>query len=108
MPFEAEYLELMPSTVSISTRASHSNYGEPTYSTVSVKYRARVVAMPGFVRNAAQEVVEVRTQVWLASTKAFDTKARITLPDGTSPPIVKSEVYPDQFGNHHVKLFLGW
>lgn len=108
MPFDPEFLELMPSTVSISTRTAHNNYGEATYSTVVTKYRARVVAAPRFVRTASQEVVEIATEVWVASTKAIDTKAKITLPDGTTPPIVTADTYPDQFGNHHVKLGLGY
>src|SRR5438105_4147130 len=98
---------MMPSTVSISTRAAHNSYGEATFSTVVTKYRARISSKPGFVRTAQQEVVEIRTQVWVASTRAIDTKAKVTLPDGTTPPIVLAETVSDERGPYYVKLSLG-
>ena len=108
MAFErTEFLALMPSTISISTRTSHSNYGEATYGS-AVTYRARVVDKSGWVRNAAGENVEVRTICWVASTGSIDISDRITLPGGATPPIVMGERFPDDQGSHHHKLSLGW
>lgn len=114
MSFESAFLELMPSTVTISTRSSHNSYGEASYGS-GTSYRARVVAQTGFVRAAGGfglsghfETVEVRTVVWIASTGVITTDDRITLPDGTTPPIVAVERYPDEDGTHHHKLMLGW
>ena len=99
--------ELMPSTVSISTRTSHNNYGEATYGT-AVTYRARVVNRSGWARNMAGENVEVRTVCWVASTGTISISDRITLPGGATPPIVLVESFPDDDGTHHHKLSLGW
>ena len=108
MAFErTAFLALMPHTVTISTRSSHNNYGEASYGT-GVTYRARVVNRSGWVRNMAGEKVEVRTVVWMASTGTIDTSDRITLPDNTTPPIVKVARFPDGDGTHHHQLWLGW
>lgn len=96
----------MPSTVSISTRASHNSYGEPSFGSAT-NYRARVVNKSGFVRSPSGENVEVRTVCWVASTGTIDISDRITLPDGTTPQIVMVERFPDQDGTHHHKLSLG-
>lgn len=107
MSFErAEFLALMPSTVSISTRSGHSNYGEPSFGTAT-SYRARVVNKAGFVRTPSGESVEVTSVCWVASTGTIDISDRITLPDGTTPQIVMVERYPDGDGTHHHRLSLG-
>lgn len=107
MSFERnEFLALMPSTVTISTRSGHSNYGEPSFGS-GTSYRARVVNKSGFVRNAQGENVEVTSICWVASTGSIDISDRITLPDGTTPQIVMVERFPDGDGTHHHKLSLG-
>lgn len=110
MSFErSAFQSLMPSTVIRSTRTGHSNYGAPTFSTTTTKIRARVVDKPGMVRNTEGEDVAYRTIVWAASTSAtIQPSDRFTLPDGTSPPLLAVERYPDQSGPHHVKLFFGY
>lgn len=108
MAFErAAFLALMPHTVTISTRASHNNYGEPSYGS-GTSYRARVLNAPAFKRGAGGETVEIQTTVWVASTGTISVDDRITLPDGTTPPIVLVERVPDEDGTHHHKLGLGW
>lgn len=108
MAFErTDFLALMPSTVSISTRASHNSYGEPSFGTAT-NYRARIVNAPGFVRDPFGESVLINTIVWVASTGTIDVSDRVALPDGTTPPIVLVERYPDGDGTHHHKLSLGY
>lgn len=107
MAFDDAFLALMNSTVTISTRASHNNYGEPSYGS-GTGYRARIHAKDGFVRTADGETVEVATVVWVDSTKAFTVDDRIALPDGTTPQVVSVERPFDEDGTqHHVKFLLG-
>lgn len=109
MAFERTvYASMMPSTVQRSTRSGHSNYGSPTYSTTITRIRARVVAKPGFVRNQTGEDVAFHTVAWLASTGTLDISDRYQLPDGTAPPVVNLERYPDEDGTYYHKLFFGW
>lgn len=103
----AIFLSMMPSTVQIAGRSSHSNYGEPTFGS-NTSYRARVVNKPRFVRIDDSHTLAIKTEVWLASTGGTITvDDRITLPDGTTPPIAMVEQFGDAQGHHHVKLLLG-
>lgn len=99
----------MDSTITVTTRASHNNYGEPQFSTASVTYRARIVEKPGFTRSADGEDVGFTHTLWVASTGSVSITAtdRITLPDGTAPPIVAVERMPDEEGEHHCKVMMG-
>lgn len=107
MSFEAGFLTLMGSTVTISTRASHNNYGEPSYGS-GTGYRARIATKAGFVRGASGETIQYATVVWVNSTKAFTVDDRLALPDGTTPQVVAVERPFDEDGaQHHVKFLLG-
>lgn len=107
MSFEAGFLSLFKSSVTISTRASHNNYGEPSYGS-GTAYSARIHAKEGFVRSASGETIEYTTVVWVASTKAFTVDDRVALPDGSTPQVVAVERPFDEDGTqHHVKFLLG-
>lgn len=109
MSFEAaSYLEFMPSTVSIQTRAGSNNYGEPSVSTTVTKYRARITFQPHEMRRAGGEVVAVKNICWVASTGTINATDKITLPDGSTPTILAVQTPMDADGNHHNKLMLGW
>lgn len=109
MAFDVPLLPLMPSTVKISTRSGHNNYGEPTFAATTTSYRARIVEKREFVRTATGETLEQTHVLWIRSTGAtsITTDDRITLPDGTTPQILSVELYPDTDGEHHRKLTLG-
>lgn len=107
MAFESAFLTLMNSTVTVSTRSGHNNYGEPTYGS-GTDYRARILGKDGFIRTASGETVEFTTVVWVASTKSFTVDDRIALPDGSTPQVVAVERPFDEDGaQHHVKFMLG-
>lgn len=108
MSWDSDFLELMPHTVVISTRSGHSAYGTATYSTAGSTYRARVVDKPGFLRTSQGEVVETRTVAWVASTGTITVADRVTLPDGTSPPVALVERYADENGTYFHKLTFRW
>lgn len=109
MPFEyGHFWDLMPDTISIYSRVSHNNYGEASYSTAAVSYRARVLDNPRWVRNQFGEIIEETNVLWVGSTANIEADVKIVLPDGTSPPIIRMERYPDQTGRHHTKITFGY
>ncbi len=110
MSFDASLLALMPSTIKVSTRTTHSNYGEPSFAATTSSYRARVVEKPGYVRSAEGEEIAYHTVAWVRSTGAVSITAsdRVTLPDGSRPPVVGVERYPDEDLEHHVKILFGY
>lgn len=108
MPFESDiFYDLMPDTVTISTRTTTNNYGEPSFATGTAR-RARVVEKHGMVREAAGRTVEFTHVAWLHSTgNSITVDDRATL-DGVNYLAVKAvERVPDGDGSHHVKLYLG-
>lgn len=109
MGFSTQLLTMMTSTVTVSTRSSHNNYGEASYSTSSVSYRARIVEKPGFTRAANGEEVGYSHTLWVRSTGSVSITVtdKITLPDGTAPPVVAVERLPDESGPNHCKVHLG-
>jgi hypothetical protein len=108
MGWDSDFLDLMPHSVVVSTRTGHSAYGTASFSADGSTYRARVLTKPGFVRGPQGENVAFHTIVWVASTGAIDISSRLTLPDGTTPPIVGLERVPDEDGTYHHKIMCGF
>lgn len=110
MSFSTAFLSMMDSTIKVSTRNGHSNYGAATFATSTVSYRARIVEKPGFVRRPDGEDVSYHTVAWVRSTGSVSITAtdRVTLPDGSTPPVVGVERYSDDDGPNHVKVLFGY
>ena len=109
MSFSTSLLPLMPSTVKVSTRTGHSNYGAPTFAGTTASYRCRVLEAPGYLRDVAGEGIAYRHVAWVRSTGATSITAsdRVTLPDGTTPPVLRVERFSDDNGENHVKVYFG-
>ena len=110
MSFDAALLPLMTSTLKVSTRTTHSNYGEPSFAATTASYRARIVEKPGYIRTGEGEDIAYHTVAWVRSTGAVSITAsdRVTLPDGSRPPVIAVERFPDEDLEHHVKLTFGY
>lgn len=102
------FLPMLGSTVTVFTHVAANNYGEPTYSTTGVKYRARIVTAPTYNRLVGREDINVHSQIWIASTGNITVDDKIVLPDGTFRPILSIRRYPDLLGVHHHKVALGY
>ncbi len=110
MSFSTELLALMPDTIKISTRTGHNNYGEASYAASTSTHAARILEKPGFIHGEGSEEVAYRHVLWVRSTGTTKITAtdRLKLPDGTTPPIVAVERYPDEDGPNHVVIKLGY
>ncbi len=111
MSWDSDFEDLMPHTVTIATVASRDEYNKRTYST-AVTYTARVLErMTRVVDREGRETIATHV-VWIAphadsGAPALEPDAEITLPDGSTPPIIRVESIPDEDGDHHVKVYLG-
>jgi hypothetical protein len=108
MSWDTELLELMPETVYLSTAvASRDGYGVETWS-AGRPVRARVVRTIGVRRNNIRgESHPDESVVWLRSSAALSTAARVTI-DGVSHPVSRTANYPDTDGHYVAKLYLAW
>jgi hypothetical protein len=107
MAFDANLLELMPHTISVQAFDSVNQYGEESYSTSVTTYTALVEEHPQIVRDSFGELTLSSHISYTASTSRIPVTSLITLPDGTQPPIIRSDVFSDEDGIHHVVLFFG-
>lgn len=97
MAVDLELREMFNQTVTIEPYSSANAYGESSFST-GVAYLARTETKARlFRRSDGVEVVAVAV-TYLADAPTVSTKDRITLPDGTKPPIVAVESDPDETG----------
>ena len=107
MSLEREYLDLMPSTVLVSTSTAYTAYGSPAWSTVTRRYRARITFSASETRDSNGNRVTANSVLWMASTGTIRPTDRVTLPDGSTPPIIRVERVTDEIGVHHTKVYLG-
>jgi len=107
MSFDTELLDLMPHTIVVQGFDSVNQYGEETYSTGTTSYQALVEEHPQFIRNSYGETVLASHIAYVHSTERIPVTSMVTLPDGNQPALVRSDVFSDEDGLHHVVLFFG-
>ncbi len=113
MSFEAEFLDLMPLTISRATAASVNLHGARTYSTAAHSYRARVTGITTAKRGPDDQTYAPQARIWIASTgTGISVNDRWTLPSGilssSQPPIMRADCIMDEDGPHHWVLTAGW
>ena len=95
-----ELLDLLPSTVRLEPHMGADVYSKPSWGN-PVEAAARVVYVEHKTTDDAGQEIVARGKVFLGGVYSVTTKHRITLPDGTQPPIVRVNKYPDESGNDH-------
>lgn len=111
MSFDDAFLEFMPHTITVYDWTGYNAYAEPAYSTVGATYQAMIEERPDVVRTSFGDEVISSHVVYVASTSRIPMTSRVVLHDGTTappePPLVRSDVFSDTDGIHHVALFFG-
>lgn len=103
----SDWADMMPHTVTYAAVSGRDAYGKPTYGT-AVTYRARVVYKQTRIVNRLNGQDAIATGVvWLAAKILPSLDAQVVLPDGSTPTILNWEVFPDEEGDHHTKLYFG-
>jgi hypothetical protein len=101
-----ELLDLMPHKVRLEPNMGSGLYTTPTLGNPIENVPARVVYEEQKTTDDAGQEVIARGHIHLGGVFGVTTKHRITLPDGTQPPIVRVKKYPDELGDdHEVILF---
>lgn len=96
-------------TCTVATRTSLSGYGVPSFSTSVSTLKCRWVEKRGTFRDAQGGEINQRGVLWVMSTSAISPDSKVTLPDGTAPPILAADAYPDEVGRfHHVRVTCGY
>ena len=99
-------LSLTAQTITLERRTSMDEYGAHAYGTAE-NLTARVVNRVRMVRDVAGQEVVSNTTIWIIGDHGIKAVDRITLPDGTQPPIINALTFPDESGlTHHQEVLL--
>jgi hypothetical protein len=100
-----DWLDVMPSTVTLEKATSVNDYGKPTTFAAPATYRARISFKRHLVRSRVNgEDVLATGAVWLAGVAEVSAFDRLTLPGNLQPDIVDWQTVYDENGPHHTKI----
>lgn len=104
MAFVDDLSDLMTDVAIWYPLTGRDDFGAPTYGD-GTEYAARLVRRHKLVRDAEGDEIVSTAQLWLQGAPAISPDDRVTLSDGTSPPIAAVERYQDETGASHTKVF---
>lgn len=104
---DSAFLDLLPDTVTVQREVQRTLQGQPIHGTPE-PHPARVIYRRRRVRGPRGSNCEIaRGECWLPGAAGITTADRLTLPDGTCPPILAVERLADEQGAHHTKVYFG-
>lgn len=93
-------------TVMIAKRTGRDGYGKPSYGP-DVPWRCEVEEQVQRVKTMNGIEVVHSTVVYVLGNPGVTVDDRVTLPDGSTPPVLGSERYSDLKGTPMEKIVLG-
>lgn len=112
--FEAEFLTMMPHSVTVYPRSGYTANGIPLHSSTGKAYRARIVGKNLTLRRSNAQDQTVVFDIYLNSgSDVLGLEDKIELPaDGAwlnrYPLLFAVARSTDEDGHHHTKLQCGW
>lgn len=107
MAIDADLRSLMKDTVTITTGQTVNNYGEKSGGS-STAYTARYVKKLEWIRDIQGEMRKAFGIVYLDRVTGVTPNDKITLPDSTTPPILRVDTFPDDSGSYYEQVYLGY
>lgn len=104
MAIETEFLDLMPSTVTVYPQTSTDAYGKFSFGASGTAVRCRIQPSDNVVTTADNRQVVARGTIIFYGTPTITTESKIVLPDGTNPLILTVRVHNDDTGKHHTTV----
>jgi hypothetical protein len=107
MALEPALLAMMTQTVQHAALSGRDAYGAPLYAAAS-GYAARVVGTHRRLRDAAGSETVARHVAYVAMSGTIGPEDRLTLPDGSTPPVLQVDQFTDETGGvHHTRILFG-
>lgn len=108
MTVEKDFLEMMLQTVTVAAQSTLDNYGNPSFSASPDSYRCRLVWDERILRDQdGRELVEAGRAILTQAAASVTPTHKLTLPDGSTPKIVRVSTIQDTEGNHHSVIGFG-
>lgn len=114
MPFESEFLEMMPHQVEVHSWLGQDFQGIDTYAVPHATYQCRIVGKGIALRRKEGEEDTVIFDIYADTGGAVvKIEDKIVLPADEAwidqtPLIFAIGRYTDEFGHHHTKIQCGW
>jgi len=106
MVFIDNFKDCMPHEISYSKFNGRDAYGGPSYD-APITYVARITYKPTKVRTSDGREQVARGVIWVGGSPVVALQDKITLPDGTAPPLLTSDRVSDENGDTHTKVYFG-
>ena len=100
----SDWSDLFTQTITHAAFNTRDSYGKSSFDS-GVNYSARIVFKQKLVRKDDGSEVLSRGIVWILGNPTITSEDQITLPDGSTPPILSYEQPSDEDVAHHVKVF---
>lgn len=102
----SDFDDMMTDSITHEELSGRDAYGAPSYGSPTT-YEARVIYVSKWVRDAQNQEVMSKGEVWIQGNPAVASEDRITLPDSTTPAVLIVERFSDENGVHHTKVTFG-
>ena len=104
MPLEVQLKKLMLDAVTVEPRIGIDPYTQPLYG-LGVAYQCRIEGAVRQIRMTDNTVKISNTTIYLAGDYGISPMDRVTLPDGTQPPILRADAGSDDSGPYIQVLY---
>jgi hypothetical protein len=105
--FEDDFRDVMADSVAFAAPTSVDAYGRRTMGAAVTYCDCRVQAAVHKVLDASGQERVAYGRVYLPGFPAISVNARMTLPDGSQPPILAVVQVSDEKGPHHTVVHWG-
>jgi hypothetical protein len=105
----ANFLEMMPDTITFNATTATDKYGKKTFGGANVSVRCRLIDDIVLIKNAeGQDIVAVGRAILAGNYSTLTLGHKLTLPDGRTPVIVKIDSKNDTSATtHHTVVYYG-
>lgn len=106
MTIESEFADLMNQEITIAAPTTRTFRGEASHA-AATPYQARVVHRSRMIRTDGGDTISSKSQAYVFGAPGTTVDHLVTLDDGTTPPVIMVERYPDEDGMHHEVIWFG-
>lgn len=107
MSLDSPLAELMVDTVTIAAVSTKDAYGKRAWSSPTTFTGCRVQQGDHKILDSLGQEKVANGRVYLANAPTVTLNDKLTLPDGSSPPILAISRLRDERGAHHTILHFG-
>lgn len=95
---EPELAALLNQTVTVAARTARDVYGEATWAAAST-YPARVSPRVPLVQDVENDSTPISGMIHMDGDVPITTENQITMPDGSTPTIIRVDKFTDEDGS---------